>query len=179
MKRFLVTLILGMSLQMAMAQDSAVLHKNRAEGHALKSRHQSWKQLNLSEAQKTKLQDLRRKHEKERLAVLTPEQREMLEKQKVERKLQLEKKSAARIEKLQKKLELTAEQKDKMVSINKEFQQKANVIRANEALAEANRRKQLKALVAEHKGNIKSLLTPEQLDRLKELKEKHQNRSAR
>ena len=107
------------------------------EKHAFNRRHHGWEQLNLSEAQKIKLEDLRRQHEKERLAVLTPEQRGMLEKQKAERKSQREKKSAARMEKLQEKLGLTAEQKEKMASINKEFQQSANVIRANEALAEA------------------------------------------
>jgi Spy/CpxP family protein refolding chaperone len=179
MKKLLITAILGLSLHTVMAQDSTSLHKNRPGRHSNSQKQHGLEQLDLSEAQKIKMRELKLQHRKEMMAVLTPEQREKLKHQRMERKLQREKKSAARMEKMQERLELTPEQKEKLASINKDFQQQVQVTKANETLAAADHRKQLKTLVAEHQDKIQSILTPEQQIRFKELKEQHKNRSAR
>jgi hypothetical protein len=71
MKNFLFTMLLAFLVQLCVAQDS--------------TRH-SFKSLQLSPAQKTKMTALKKEYRANRLAILTPEQRQQLAAQKKNRR---------------------------------------------------------------------------------------------
>lgn len=155
MKKILATAILAIGLYSANAQ-----HRP----------HESWKSLNLSEEQKDKMAELRKEHHEKMMAILTPAQREQFDRQKAERKVKRQAHAAARMEKLSKKLQLTPEQSSKMTALNQSFRQDAELIRANQALAAAEQRKQLKDLSAAHQADVKAILDPSQQAILEDLK---------
>ncbi|ULQ50801.1 hypothetical protein [Flavihumibacter fluvii] len=155
MKKFLTTLTMAICLHVAMAQDS--------------SRHH-WKSLNLTEDQQNKMAALHKEHRAKMMAILTPEQRKQFDQQKADMKVKRAEKSKARMEKMKKQLKLTDEQSEKITRLNQEFRQKTELIRANETLAAAEQRKQLKALVDAHQTEMKAMLDPGQQSILEEMK---------
>lgn len=165
MKRILTVLVMGMSMQMAIAQDSGHegMHHGKREGGRMKG-------IELTEAQKVKMEALRKEHKAEMMAILTPEQRQQLEKQKAERSMKRHKMSGARMEKMKTQLNLSAEQSAKMEQLNKDFKSRADLIKANETLAQEEQRKQMKALAEEHRSNIKAILSPEQQEIMKRVR---------
>ncbi|WP_039131756.1 hypothetical protein [Flavihumibacter sp. ZG627] len=165
MKRILTVLVMGMGMQMAIAQESGRdgMHHGNGEGGRMKG-------IELTEAQKVKMEALRKEHREEMMAILTPEQRQQLEKQKAERSVKRQKMSGARMEKMKTQLNLSADQSAKMDQLNKDFQAKTNLIKANETLAQEEQRKQMKALAEEHRSNMKAILSPEQQEILKRVR---------
>lgn len=194
MKRLLTVLVLGMSLQMAIAQDSTNIRKtektakspgmHRTGGmkkhHYGGERHAGFgKDMNLTEAQKLQMKELRKKHQAEMMAVLTPGQKQQWQKKKSERMQMRGDRAKAGMDRMKKNLKLTEEQAGRMDVLNKEFRQQAEVIRANEKLAGAQQQQQLQLLREAHRENMKAILTPEQKEMLKQRVEKRRPGNSR
>ncbi|MBC6490467.1 hypothetical protein ACFSQD_09090 [Flavihumibacter stibioxidans] len=194
MKRILTVLVLGMSLQMAMAQDSTTIKKTDRftkgqrmhQGGPMKKhfrdggRQSGWmNDLNLTEAQQLKMKELRNKHKAEMMAVLTPEQTQQLQKKKAERMQMRAERAKAGMDRMKKNLNLTDEQVARMEQLNKEFRQQSDVIRANEKLAGAQQQQKLQALRQAHRENMKAILTPEQKEMMKQRAEKRRPGNSR
>lgn len=163
MKRILTVLVMGMSMQMAIAQDSGRERMHHGEGGHMKG-------IELTQAQKVKMEALRKEHKEEMMAILTPEQRQQVENQKAERSMKREKMSADRMDKMKSQLNLSTDQSTKMEQLNKDFKAKADLIKANETLAKEEQRKQMKALAEEHRSNMKAILSPEQQEIMKRVR---------
>lgn len=157
MKKILTTLVLGCCLISAKAQDMP---------------HQHWKSLNLTPEQQNKMADLRKEHQEKMTAILTPEQRRQFDQQKLEMKAKKAEHAAARMEKITKKLQLSPDQSANMTRLNQDFRSKAALIRANQELAAAEQRNQLKALAESHHADVTAMLDPSQQAMLEELKAK-------
>lgn len=191
MKRLLSTIVLAMGITAAMAQDSSSvkqLHKrDRSARHGVKEQgrdrmqhaYKGFKDLNLTAEQKDQFAKLRKEHHEKMMAVLTPEQKTILQKQKDEAKAKHAAHNAERFDRIKEKLQLSDEQASKMKSTNDAFRKEASVIRANKALAAADQRQQLKTLAAAHRNEINAMLTPAQQDTLKQLKNRHPKRTVR
>jgi hypothetical protein len=179
MKQFLLTLAIGLSLHTAMAQDSTKLRSQNQRDHGRHQHHSALRSLNLSEDQKDQLAALQKEHKAKMMAILTPAQREQLRKQKAENKARLAEKSAARMEKMKTKLNLTPDQFEKITRLNQDFREKADLIKANQALAAAEQRKQLKALVEAHQTDLKAMLDPGQQSILEAIKTRHHRPATR
>ncbi|MBZ5859485.1 hypothetical protein [Flavihumibacter profundi] len=179
MKKIFTTAMLGFCLHMAMAQEGGKMRLQDGVGPDRHRQPMDFKALHLTEDQQNKMAELRKEQQAKMMAILTPEQRKQLGEQKAGRKLENEKRSAERMEKMKEKLNLSADQSTKMTQLDKDFRQKAEVIRANDALAAAEQRRQLKALVEAHKSDMKAMLNPDQqsiLDEMKSRRNKGQSR---
>ena len=117
---------------------------------------------------RSKAEGLRKDHKAKMQSILTPDQKNKLEKMKVEGKARHEEMGKERSEKMKTRLGLTDEQASKMESNRKEAAEKMKAIRENSALSEEQKRTQLKELHKKQQENMKSILTEEQLKKLKE-----------
>ncbi len=167
-----------MGLGAAMAQDSSRVNMHRSRPHHQEA-YPGFSQLNLTDAQKQQLKTIREEQQAKMMAVLTPAQKEQWKKQQeIRRKHPAGKKGIAG-KQLKEKLQLTDEQSAKMKGLNDSFRQQAGVIRANQALSDADRKSQLKKLSAEHRSEINAMLTPAQQETLRQLKEQNPKRTVR
>ena len=117
---------------------------------------------------KSKAEGLRKEHKNNMAALLTSDQKAQLEKSKAEGKVKHEAMTKERAEKMKTRLGLTDEQSAKMESNRKEMGEKMKVIRENKSLSEEQKREQMKELHKMQKENMKSVLTAEQLKKLKD-----------
>lgn len=155
----------------------------------------------LREAQKKEMQALRQNgnvtpeqrkaiHEKYKAqyeAILTPAQREEMNKQKAEWKGKGDRagkdfgkrggKMGAQAAFFKKELNLTADQETKLKSIFEEFRTKAQDIRSNSSLAQEQKRAQMKSLAEQYMSQGKAVLTPEQAKKFEEMKSKRSHHS--
>jgi Spy/CpxP family protein refolding chaperone len=159
---------------------------------------QKEKLQSLREAQRREMQDLRNnsvtpeqrkavqeKYKAQYEAVLTPAQREELNKQKIEWKDKEGKRDqsgkrggnlGAQAAYFKKELNLTADQETKLAAIFQEFRSKAQDIRTNTSLSSEQKRTQVKTLSQQYIAQGKALLTPEQVKKFDELEGKRWNR---
>jgi Spy/CpxP family protein refolding chaperone len=72
--------------------------------------------------------------------------------------------------KIKDELNLTKEQSKELKTINKDFKDKAGSIKANQALSTEQRKEQLAKLHKEKMDKMNTILTPEQQQKMKELK---------
>lgn len=176
MKKILTILVLGFGMQAAMAQDSTAMKqpgKQRKEGRHYGMGMQHPRQMmgvELTEAQKMKMAELRKKHKEEMMAILTPEQRQQMENQQQKRMQQRHDQREQRQEQMKQQLNLTEAQSAQIAQLRQEHQEQVKLIKANDKLAEAEKRKQLKALAGEHRTKVKTLLTPEQQEVMKRVR---------
>lgn len=153
--------------------------------------------LNLSEGQKTKLKALNEDHrnqmaslekqdnitvkeakeKKEALrkdhfakvqALLTPDQKAQIEKNKEARKVKMQEMEKSRAEKMKKELNLTDEQSAKLDASKKEMMTKMKAVREDQTLSDEQKREKAKELKKQQMDNMKSFLTEEQLQKMKE-----------
>jgi Spy/CpxP family protein refolding chaperone len=153
--------------------------------------------LDLSDEQKTKLksinQDLRKQAEelrkqdnltanelrekrealhKDHLAqlqsILTPDQKAQMQKDKEARNAKMKGLGQKRQERMKKELKLTDEQSAKMTENRMATIEKIKAIRENGALKDEEKRDQVKEIMKQQKETTKSILTKEQLKKLKE-----------
>lgn len=68
-----------------------------------------------------------------------------------------------------KELNLSADQKAKVSSLNQEFKTKMDGVRNNSSLSQDEKKVQIKSLAEAHKTNLKTILTPEQAEKMKTL----------
>lgn len=117
---------------------------------------------------KSKAEILRKDYKANMDGILTNDQKVQLEKMKAEGKAKHEQMDKQRSEKMKTSLGLTDEQSAKMGANRKEMGEKMKVIRENKSLSDEQRKGQMKELMKKQKENMKSILTEEQLKKLKE-----------
>jgi len=122
---------------------------------------------------KNKAESLRNENKTAMQGILTMEQKAHIEKMKAEGKVKHEAMMKQRGEKMKTHLGLTADQSSKLEKSRIEMGEKMKAIRENKTLNDEKRKEQMKELMKKQKENMKSILTEEQLKKLKE--SKHHN----
>lgn len=117
---------------------------------------------------RSKMENLRKEHKASMDGILTPEQKTQMQKMKEEGKAKREAFDKKRGERMKTELGLTDEQSAKMESNRKEMGEKMKAIRENKSLNDDQKKEQMKELFKKQKENMKSVLTEEQLKKLKE-----------
>jgi Spy/CpxP family protein refolding chaperone len=169
-----------------------------------KHRGKEMTDLNLSEDQKARFKALNQEHHKqmaelkkqdnitvkesrERMeafakthhakvqAFLTPEQKTQIEKKKAERKAKMGEMGKHRGERMKKELNLTDEQSAKLDASRKKMAEKMQSIRNDKSLSEEQVNEKSKELRKQQQESLKSILTEEQLKKMKEGR-KHRSR---
>ena len=120
-----------------------------------------------------KMEALRKDHHVKIQALLTPEQKKMIEKKKEERKTKMVEMDKARGERMKKELNLTDAQSAKLDAHKKKMEEKMKSIRDDKSLTEEQKKEKSKELKMQQKKNLKSILTEEQLKKLEENRKHH------
>ncbi len=145
----------------------------------LKTSHESYKQqlgeLNKNEAITVKesrdRKDALRRGQKEKImAILTPDQKIKLEQIKNNRQARHQAMAAKRLDKMKTKLNLSDEQVAKISAANQAEHEQFKAITQNENLSRTEKKDQMMALREQNKNNFKSILTPEQISKMEEIK---------
>ncbi len=117
---------------------------------------------------KSKAEALRKEHKAGMDKILTSDQKAQLEKMKVEGKAKREAMEKKHGETMKTRLGLSDEQSAKMDANRKEIGEKMKAIRENKSLSDEQKKEQMKELHKKQKENMKSILTEEQLKKIKE-----------
>ncbi len=121
---------------------------------------------------KAKAENLRKEHKANMDGILTSDQKAQLEKMKVEAKDKQSVRTKESGAKMKADLGLTDDQSAKMQANRKEMGEKMKAIRGNNSLSDEQKKEQVKELMKKQKEYMKSVLTEEQLKKLKETKPK-------
>lgn len=119
---------------------------------------------------RSKMENMRKEHRASVDGILTSQQKNQLEKMKTEGKAKAETMGKQRAEKMKTTLGLSNEQAAKMEKNRKEMGEKMKTIRENKSLSDEQKKENIKELMKKQKEDIKSVLTEEQLKKLKEMK---------
>jgi Spy/CpxP family protein refolding chaperone len=122
---------------------------------------------------KAKAEALRKEHKAKIDGILTADQKQKLEKMKAEGKERQEGMMKERGEKMKTLLGLSPEQSSKMEANRKEMGEKMKALRENSSLSEDQKREQMRELHKKQEESMKSILTEEQLKKLKESHRQH------
>jgi len=117
---------------------------------------------------RTKAENLRKEHKNSLQGILTADQKAQVEKMKADAKLKHTEMAQKKGEKMKTRLGLSDEQSAKMEFNRKEMGEKMKTIRENSALTDVQKREQMKELMKKQRESMKSILTEEQLNKLKE-----------
>ena len=121
---------------------------------------------------KIRLENIRKEQKSTADRILTSEQKSQLEKMKADRKGKAEQMGKQRSERMKTELGLTDAQSAKIESNRKEMGEKMKTIRENKSLSDEQKKEQMKELMKKQKENMKSVLTEEQLKKLKDTNHK-------
>lgn len=168
-------------------------------GHGKRQHHDAMKQLNLTEEQKVKFKSqneelrkkmaelrkndgitvkesrekmasIRKEHKEKIQGILTAEQKTQLEKLRTDGRAKREEMSKERVARMQSHLGLSDEQSEKMHKNRTEMAAKMKALREDKSLNDEQRKEKAKELMKQQKESLKSILTEEQLKKLKERK---------
>lgn len=117
---------------------------------------------------RTRRENLRSDHRAKMESIYTPEQKAQLEKMKKDRQLKQRDMMKKRAERMKTHLGLTDEQSAKLEKSRKEMGEKMKAIRENKSLSDIQKREEMRELAKQHHENLKSILTEEQLKKMKE-----------
>lgn len=117
---------------------------------------------------KSRMENLRKDHKAKIESIFSAEQKAKLEKMKVEKKAMYEVDAKARLEKMKIHLGLTDDQAAKLSKNRAEMAEKMKAIRENKSLSDEKKREEMKELAKKQKETMKSILTEEQLKKMKE-----------
>ena len=120
---------------------------------------------------KGRKQTLRKEYKAKLQSVLTAEQKEQLAKAKEERKAKQKQMAEERMGMIKQKLALTDDQSAKMKELHTGLRDQIRSIRENQSLAKEDKKAQIKELIKENHEKVKSILTEEQLQKLKDLRQ--------
>jgi hypothetical protein len=155
----------------------------RAQAKAIKERHKT-QLLELNKNEQMTVKDyrdrkeaLRKAHKAELQALLSPEQKAQLQRAKAERKAQKEATMAQRMEKMKQRLQLSDAQVQQMKQQRESFRSRLEAIKHNGQLDRQQRKEQLMALKKEQKAQLDNLLTPEQKEKRKGLRQKRPSKT--
>jgi Spy/CpxP family protein refolding chaperone len=115
-----------------------------------------------------KMQTLRKDHYTKVQSILTTEQKEKIAKNKEDRKTRMKAMSEKREQHTKEWLNLSDEQSKKLSDNRKAAFEKIRAIQENSSLNDEQKKEQTKAVMKEQKENMKSILTAEQLQKMKE-----------
>lgn len=197
-----VVLLAAFSINAQEPAKSTQQEQHRSFGHYKHGRDMMAKKLNFSDAQKqqlktinsdfrnkmmelkkhdeitvkeykSQLSSLQKDHKSQLQALLTTEQKDQLAKMKKDRMDKAKTHALARTEKMKTKLGLTDEQASKLKDLRTGTMTKIKSIHADNALSHEQKREQIKGLVMQQKDQLKTILTPEQLQQLEQMKGQH------
>ena len=180
MKKILLLAVMGIGFLGASAQDGKQKQSPKKQRYAAKAGYHRGEKmdsiLQLTEAQKLQLKALQTEYQQKRMAVYTPEQKAKLE--------QFQKQRANRMKKGDHHKSpmvsnLTDEQKNSMRTLQKKQKEEAQLIKANTALSEAEKKAKLSALREANRENMRKILTPEQVQELKQRSKRSMDGPAR
>lgn len=141
---------------------------NQAHRQEMEALH---KQDNITvKESREKMEALRKDHHAKMQSILTAEQKAQLEKRKEEQKAKFSQRGEARQERMAKELNLTPEQSAKMAENRKAMAEKMKAIREDQSLSMEQKKEKSKELMKKQKESMKSILTEEQLQKMKERK---------
>jgi len=119
---------------------------------------------------RNQMTELNKKHREDMSALLSKEQKAQIEKSKVEHKKMAEIDANARMEKMKLRLDLSNDQMERIKKQRTESLKKMKVIRENRSQDMMKKRVEMKALIQKRKENIRSILSEEQLKKMKEIR---------
>jgi Spy/CpxP family protein refolding chaperone len=125
---------------------------------------------------KKQLNALRTDHKVQIQALLTPQQKDQVAKMKQERMQMAKVNANARAEKMKIKLGLNDSQASQLKIIRTDMMTKMKAVHTDNSLSQEQKHEQMKALVMEHKDQLKIILTPEQLQQLQQMRAQHHRR---
>ena len=157
---------------------------------------QSVKSGSLStEQQKAKRQELHKKYSEKIQSVYTAEQKAQLDKMKADWKAKARegnkdfkkgrkhgkggKDFKDKAAGFQKELNLTEQQKASMAKLRTESKTKLEALRSDKTLTEDQKKEKVKSIMKEQRGQMKSILTPEQLEKMKSFKKERKSKETR
>ncbi len=117
---------------------------------------------------KSRMETLRKGHQSKMESVLTTDQKAQIEKMKMEQKAIHEVDAKARMEKMKIRLGLSDEQAAKMDKNRKETGEKLRKIREDKGISADKKREAMKELAEKQKEFMKSILTEDQLKKMKQ-----------
>lgn len=166
-----------MALQkLNLSEDQKAQFKTLNEGFR-KEMQELKKQDNITVKEwKSRKEKLRNDHKKNIEGLLTQDQKEQLKKMKEERKGEMAARGEKRMDMMKEKLALTDEQSAKMKELHSGLSEKMKVIRENKSLEPEQKKEQIQELMKQNKEKMKSILTEDQLKKLKDGKEKRFHR---
>lgn len=196
MKKLLIALMaLGMIIFSASAQEKRMMkgkhpkHHNMAIAQKLNFSEEQKKQAKLNKDNyKRQLQELNKNENitvkefrdkksalhKEQQAkmqsLLTPEQKTKMAQLKAEQKAKAEQHYAARMDKMKTKLNLSDNQVAKMKAQHAEMSAKLKAIKEDDKMDRVAKQEKLKALKSQMKEDRKKIFTPEQMQKMEEMK---------
>lgn len=115
-----------------------------------------------------RMENLRKEQKTGMDKILTTDQKAQLEKIKTEQKAKQGDRMKQGADKMKEHLGLTAEQSAKLDKNRKETSEKMKAIRENKSLSDEKKREEIKEVMKKQKENMKSVLTEEQLKKMKE-----------
>jgi Spy/CpxP family protein refolding chaperone len=128
---------------------------------------------------RTRMETLKKDHRDRVQGLLTAEQKSQLQRKREEGRARQEQMGRKRAEMMKEKLGLTDEQSAKMENNRKEMMEKMRSIREDKSLTEEKKREEMKELMKGQKEKMKSILTDEQMKKMKEQRMQHGDREGR
>lgn len=123
-----------------------------------------------------KMEALKKGHKTQFQSILTPEQKTQLEKDKEAFKAKRDEYGKKRQARMKEELKLSEEQTTRMAENRKQMSEKMKAIRENSALTAEQKKEQVIELRKKQQENMKSILTEEQLQKMKENRKQHPKR---
>lgn len=140
-------------------------------------------------ASKEQRQELHKKYQEQMEAILTPDQRQQFEKMKAEKMAkgktgdfkrgEGQKGDFKRGGDFQKELGLTQDQQDKMAKIREGYRGQFEALRANNSLSQEEKRAKMQELMKKQQEDMKTVLTKEQVEKMKSLRKEHSPRNTK
>jgi colicin import membrane protein len=121
---------------------------------------------------KEKMETLRKENKAKMNSILTKDQKDQLAKMQAERKEKFQDMAKKRGEDMKTRLGLTEEQSAKLDKNRTEMKEKMKAIKEDKKLSDEQKKEKVKELMKGQKESMKSILTEEQLQKLKESKHK-------
>lgn len=126
-----------------------------------------------------KAESIRKAHKEEVKNILTAEQKAQIQNKRKDMQSKQEEMHKKMGDKMKADLNLTAEQSAKLEANHKAMAQEMKKIREDNALTEQQKREQMMELRKKQKESLKSILTPEQLQKMKENRPDHNGHGPR
>ena len=120
-----------------------------------------------------KMEELRKEQQTQFQSILTPDQKDRMEKYKEASKAKFKEFGLKKQSKLKERLDLNDEQVAKIAENRKAISEKIRAIRENNALMDDQKREEIKELMKKQKESMKSILTEEQMKKMKENRKDH------